>query len=99
MFTFGEVEEIILTDAHDTVSITSVEAINATGETIDPFLILPGIKLPVRWFVNSLNPGIQISANAIGYITDILAMEWIRHFKLLTRPKVSGDVRLVLIRL
>ena len=47
IWTFEVIEEAILTDSHDLVSITWVKAISTAGKVIAPFLILPGINLPV----------------------------------------------------
>lgn len=96
VWTFEVIEEAILTDSHDLVSITGVEAISAAGEVIAPFLILPGVNLPVRWFKNNLDEEATITTSPTGYITDVLAHEWVRHFERLTRPAVPGDVRLLL---
>ncbi|KAJ4200274.1 hypothetical protein NW757_014858, partial [Fusarium falciforme] len=48
LWTFAEIDRPILTDAHELVSMTVIEAISATGKTIAPFQIMPGVQLPIK---------------------------------------------------
>lgn len=96
VWTFREVEYVILTDAHDTVLVTAVEAVSATGAVIDPFLILPGVVVPVRWVTNNLPRQTTLATTPTGYINDIVAHEWIRHFDELTRPSDPAEKRILL---
>ncbi|KAJ3456840.1 hypothetical protein MRS44_016863 [Fusarium solani] len=57
------------------VSVTGVKAISTAGEVIAPFLILPSVNLPVRWFKNNLDEEATITTSPTGYVTDVLAHE------------------------
>ncbi|KJZ78873.1 hypothetical protein HIM_01646 [Hirsutella minnesotensis 3608] len=96
LWTFNEIDKPVLTDAHDTVSVTAIEAISASGEVIPSFLILPGVQIPVRWVDNDLDGDTIITTSPKGYTNDIIAIEWIKHFELHTRPRVKTDTRLIL---
>lgn len=95
LWTYQEVDQPILTDAHDTVLVTVVEAISATGGVIDPFIILPGIVIPVKWVVNHLPKDTTLTTTPTGYTNDMAAFEWIQHFERLTRPSDPAEKRLV----
>lgn len=97
VWTFFEIEQPILTDSHDTVSVTAVEAISAAGASIPSFLIIPGITIPVKFVMNRLHKDTTITTNTKGYINDILALEWAQHFKRLTRPSNPEEKRVLLI--
>lgn len=97
LWTFAEIERPILTDAHELCSMTAIEAISAAGKSIAPFLIMPGVQLPFRWFDNNLDGDTSIATSPRGYITDILASEWIEHFERLTRPSNPGEKRVILL--
>lgn len=43
VWTFSEINQPVLTDAHETISITIIEAISAAGAVIPPFIIMPGV--------------------------------------------------------
>jgi hypothetical protein len=43
LWTFNEIEKPVLTDSHNTVSVTAIEAISAAGRCIPSFLILLGV--------------------------------------------------------
>ena len=75
VWTFLEIEQPILTDAHITVSVTSVESISAAGDSIAPFIILPGVNIPVKWVQNRLSDDTTITTSSKGYINDVLALK------------------------
>ncbi|WAO97211.1 Hypothetical protein NCS54_01492600 [Fusarium falciforme] len=97
LWTFAEIDRPILTDAHELVSMTVIEAISATGKTIAPFQIMPGVQLPIKWFDNDLHDDTVIATSPKGYITDMLALEWIEHFEKLTRPSNPNEKRVILL--
>ncbi|KAG5931608.1 hypothetical protein E4U60_005948 [Claviceps pazoutovae] len=93
VWTFHLVEKPELTDPHDLVSVTAIEAISATGEAIPSFLIIPGVNIPVKFVTNDLDDDIVITTISTGYITDIIAIEFIKHFERHTRPRFPGQKR------
>ncbi|GKU08467.1 unnamed protein product [Fusarium langsethiae] len=97
VWTFHEVNDVILTDSHDTVLVTVVEAISATGKVIDPFIILSGVMIPLKWVQNSLPENTVITTTPTGYTNDIVAIEWMEHFEKLTRPTDPTQKRLLLL--
>ncbi|KAJ6436476.1 pol-like protein [Purpureocillium lavendulum] len=96
LWTFNEVERPVLTDSHETVSVTAVEAISAAGNCIPPFLILPGVQIPVRWIDNELDGDTVLTTSPKGYINDMIAIEWIEHFEKHTRPHDPSETRVLL---
>ncbi|XP_044714690.1 DDE superfamily endonuclease domain-containing protein [Hirsutella rhossiliensis] len=96
IWTFREIDTPILSDAHETVSVTAIEAISAAGSCIPSFVILPGVQIPARWVSNSLDDDTIISTSQKGYINDVIAIEWIRHFEKHTRPVDPLQKRLLL---
>ncbi|KAM4063346.1 DDE superfamily endonuclease [Hirsutella rhossiliensis] len=72
IWTFREIDTPILSDAHDTVSVTAIEAISAAGSCIPSFVILPGVQIPARWVSNSLDDDTIISTSQKGYINDLI---------------------------
>ncbi|KJZ70343.1 hypothetical protein HIM_10272 [Hirsutella minnesotensis 3608] len=72
-----------------------LEAISANGRSIPSFLILPGVNIPVRWVDNDLDDNTIITTSPKGYINDIIAIEWIKHFEQHTRPASGKRVLLM----
>ncbi|KAM5344596.1 hypothetical protein ACJ41O_013131 [Fusarium nematophilum] len=95
LFTYNDVADIILTDAHDTVLVTVVEAVSLSGKVIDPFIVIPGVVLQVRYLTNNLPKDTTLATSPTGYINDIIAHEWIQHFEKLTRPANPTEKRLI----
>lgn len=96
LWTFNEIDKPVLTDSRDLVSVTSIEAVSAAGAVIPSFLILPGVQIPVRWVKNDLDGDTVIATSPKGYINDMIAIEWIKHFEIHTRPENPTDKRLLL---
>ncbi|KAJ6436359.1 hypothetical protein O9K51_11073 [Purpureocillium lavendulum] len=78
------------------LSVTAVEAISAAGKCIPSFLILPGVQIPVRWVENELDGDTILTTSPKGYINDIIAIEWIKHFEKHTRPADPSETRVLL---
>lgn len=57
------------------MSITAVEGVSASGKVIPPFLIIPGVRIQVRWVTNDLREGTTITTSPKGYINDIIAIK------------------------
>ena len=59
------------------------------GSYIPGFLILPGQLLIEGQFNNDIHPNCIFATNketGSGFTNDILAIDWLEHFKLHTRP-------------
>jgi hypothetical protein len=97
LWTFGEIDKPILTDAHETISVTIIESISAKGRVIPSFIIMPGVQLPSRWVDNRLEPGTTIVTTPNGYIDDISALEFFDHFERLSRTQRSPGKRTLLL--
>ncbi|KAJ6436253.1 reverse transcriptase [Purpureocillium lavendulum] len=96
VWTFTDVDRPILCDSHDRVSVTTIETISAAGETIPPFIILPGVNIPGKWLANDLEGGAMLATSEKGYISDRIALEWLQHFEKKTRPLDAEEKRLLL---
>jgi hypothetical protein len=97
VWTFNEIEKPELTDSHDLVSVTAVEAVSATGKSIPTFLIILGTNIPVYFIQNDLEDNTVITISEKGYITDIIAIGWIKHFELHIRPDNPIEKRVLLL--
>ncbi|KAF6518223.1 hypothetical protein HZS61_002301 [Fusarium oxysporum f. sp. conglutinans] len=97
LWTFGEVEEPVLTDAHETISVTIVESISAKGQVIPPFIILPGVQIPSWWVDNGLEGEATIATTPKGYIDDVTAQDYFDHFERHTRPQNGRGKRVLLL--
>ena len=86
IWTFTEIENPILTDAHTTVSVTVTESISAEGEIIAPFIIMPGVQIPSRWVDNDLEDEATIVTTPKGFIDDVSAQDFFDHFERLSQP-------------
>lgn len=96
MWTFRLVDNPVLTDSGDRVSVTAVEGISAAGDFIPSFLIFPGVQIPRRWIENSLDGEVILTTSPKGYMNDIIALEWLQHFEKHTRPEDPAEVRVLL---
>lgn len=77
--------------------VTSIEAINATGWALPPYLIFKGKVFIESWFDDLLlNWRIDISPN--GWTTDQIGLSWLKdHFIPLTNSRITGDYRLLIL--
>ncbi|EKJ78434.1 hypothetical protein FPSE_01391, partial [Fusarium pseudograminearum CS3096] len=97
IWTFIEIDNPILTDAHTTISVTVTESISAKGEIIAPFIIMPGVQIPSRWVDNDLEDEATIVTTPKGYIDDVWAQDFFDHFERLSRPQNRSGTRVVLL--
>jgi hypothetical protein len=74
---------------------TLVEAVNATGDVIPPFIILSGKCILKGWF-DTIEFISHIGISETGYINDTLAYQWIQHFHHSTKHRIKGTHRLLL---
>jgi hypothetical protein len=78
--------------------VTLIQAINATGWTIPPFLIFAGKYHLSAWYEEESIPrdwAIAVSDN--GWTTNKLGVEWLKHFIKHTEGKTVGARRLLIL--
>jgi hypothetical protein len=106
VFTFPEISAVYIADPDTRETLTSIEAINAVGDTIPGFLILPGQVLLQKYFDNNVSDDTIFATNeetGSGFTNDMLALDWLEHWELATRPGVrtrngtmhSGEYRIL----
>ena len=76
--------------------VTAVEAVNATGSSIDPFFIAARKVLQELSFDTSIADETLVGVAESCYINEEKAFEWIKHFERLTRPLTPNEWRLLL---
>jgi hypothetical protein len=97
-----------MSDPDTRESLTSLEAINAAGDSAPALLILPGTVLIENEFDNDINDDVLFGTNiesGSSYSNDQLALDWLEHFEHATRPRVktrqgiiyNGEWRLLII--
>jgi hypothetical protein len=89
VFTFPDVSAVYMSSPETRESVTLIECISATGSYIPGFLILPGQLLLEGQFDNDIHPDCIFATNketGSGFTNDILAIDWLEHFELHTRP-------------
>ena len=70
-------------------SLTTIEAINATGDYAPAMIILPGFTLLEKYFDNNISYNVIFATNqesGSGYTNDMLAIDWLIAFEKATRP-------------
>ena len=95
----GKVQSLASSDSRETATV--VESISAIGQVIEPMVILEGKHLLRKWFedanhVASFTDKTLVAVNETGYMNDLLAVEFMKHFERLTRPKKPHQYRLLL---
>lgn len=77
--------------------VTSIEATDATGWALPPYLIFKGKVFIESWFDDLLsNWRIDISPN--GWTTDQIGLSWLKdHFIPLTNSRITGDYPLLIL--
>jgi hypothetical protein len=76
--------------------VTAIEAVNATGWALPPFLILAGKMHQAAWY-QSLPEDWVIALSDNGWTTDELGYEWIQHFNKHTEARTHGAYRLLIL--
>jgi hypothetical protein len=74
---------------------TIVEAINAAGFSIPPYIILSAQCKQWGWF-DEIEPDYEVQTSETGYINDVLAYEWIQRFYNCTAKHRKGSHTLLL---
>ena len=76
---------------------TSIECINAAGDSIPPLLILQGVTILSSFFNNDLDDRIAVTTAPTGYSNDWISLEWIKHFDKHTRQSREGGWRMLIL--
>jgi hypothetical protein len=70
--------------------------VNATGNTLDPMVIITGAIFKEKYFDNDSNGNVLLGCSGTGYTTDMLSLAWIQHFhKQTKRPKIGWRLLLM----
>ncbi|ODN84914.1 hypothetical protein L202_00765 [Cryptococcus amylolentus CBS 6039] len=72
-------------------SLTVIEAVNASGDTIPPQIVLPGKRMMCSWFDNDLPDDALVACSDTGHTDDIQALNWIEHFAMRTERTRAGN--------
>jgi hypothetical protein len=89
VFTLAEISAVYMADPDLRELLTSLESINAVGESAAPMLILPGAILLEKHFNNNIDDSVLFatSETGSGYISDMLMLDWLEYWEKQTRPK------------
>jgi hypothetical protein len=77
--------------------VTLIQAINAAGWTIPPFLIFAGQYHLSAWYEEDIPRDWAITVSENGWTTNKLGFEWLKHFIKHTEGKVVGARRLLIL--
>jgi hypothetical protein len=71
--------------------VTVIECISASGVSIPPYIIFKGENLVSTWIPPSPPPGWTFTTNASGWTNNFHGMNWIKHFDLHTKTRLSSS--------
>ncbi|KAM5529314.1 transposase [Fusarium oxysporum f. sp. phaseoli] len=78
--------------------ITVIQAINAEGQSIAPFIIGAGQYHLANWYRESNLPGDWVIATSQnGWTNNELGLEWLKHFDRSTKDRSVGSYRLLIL--
>jgi hypothetical protein len=77
---------VIMPSANNHELITLVECVNATGNVIEPVIIIKAATLLENW-VADMPDKYLIHKTESGYSTDETALDWLKHFNKMTWPR------------
>lgn len=73
--------KLTIADPENREFLTSVEAVNAAGGTMPPYIIMSARQYLEKWFeVDTLDPKTSIDKSDTGYSNDDIAMDYLEHF-------------------
>ena len=82
VFTFLEISAVYMADPDTRETLTSIKAINAVGDAIPGFLILPEKVLLQKHFDNIISNDVVFATNeetGSGFTNDMLVLDWLEH--------------------
>jgi hypothetical protein len=77
--------------------VTAIEAINAKGWSIPPFIIFSGQYHLGAWFSDEIPGDWRINLSDNGWTTNELGFEWLQHFEAHTKDRKVSGYRLLVI--
>lgn len=78
--------------------VTVVQAVNSVGYAVPPYIIVAGKNHLDSWYDEvEFPPRWRTSVSQNGWITNELAIDWIRHFEEFTSPRKLGVYRLLVL--
>ena len=75
-------KQVYILDPNNHEIVTSMESISGTRKTTDLMMIMAGLLMKEKHFLEGLNDGIWLTMSELGYTNDILSFEWLKHFDL-----------------
>ncbi|EGU86763.1 hypothetical protein FOXB_02720 [Fusarium oxysporum f. sp. conglutinans Fo5176] len=77
---------------------TVIQAINAEGQAIDPFIVVAGQYHLANWYQESNLPGTwAIATTENGWTDNETGLEWLKHFNRATTNQSTGPYRLLIL--
>jgi hypothetical protein len=76
-----------MSDPENRDLITSIECVNAVGQTINPIIVMAGATIKKKHVANNLAAGILLAISDSGYTNDKLSIEWIKSFDRQTKAR------------
>jgi hypothetical protein len=77
---------------------TVIQGINSQGWWLPPFIIVAGQYHLSTWYQDSPIPQDWVIATAEnGWTTNEMGLEWVRHFNKHTKPRTTGEYRLLIL--
>jgi hypothetical protein len=72
--------------------------ISANGDVLTPYIIFQGAVYLERWYrVDGVPEAYRIAVAPKGYVTDQIAIDWLKHFLFCTRDRTKkGEKRLLI---
>src|SRR6478752_6051349 len=78
--------------------VTAIQAINAEGRAIDPYMVVAGQYHLANWYQESNLPGTwAIATTQNGWTDNETGLEWLKHFNRCTTDRSVGSYRLLIL--
>ncbi|KAF4417492.1 hypothetical protein FACUT_12155 [Fusarium acutatum] len=78
--------------------VTAIQAINAEGQAIDPFIVVAGQYHLANWYRESNLPATwAIATTKNGWTDNETGLEWLKHFNRCTTNRSTGPYRLLIL--
>jgi hypothetical protein len=77
--------------------VTVIQAINAKGWSIPPFIIFSGQYHLAAWYSGEIPGDWRLALSDNGWTTNELGFEWLQHFETHTKDRKVGGYRLLII--
>jgi hypothetical protein len=77
--------------------VTLIQAINAAGWTVPPFLIFAGKYHLSAWYEEDIPRDWAIAVSDNGWTNNEIGVEWLKHFNTHTKTRVVGTCQLLVL--